>query len=599
MVDNGWADPEEAKKVIEAPVPKWVDHQPYLGETPHYVEHVRRLLIEKYGEETVYEGGMTVYVGMNAEAQLGAQAALRKGLEDLGRKHGYPGAHITIEVDKLGRTAKLLHEWVDATVEKLKLVEGGHYNRHRRIWDLSRITSESLADDEALIEAAKLVRLEQGMRTTALVQKVDSVAKVVWVDLGTCRGKIPLQSMRWARRFSVDANTPEPRDPSDVVRPGDLIQVEAVDVPVRLANDASKIVVGLELVPEPKAEGALVSIDPHTRYVRALVGGYRQTAGGLIRAVQSHRQPGSSFKPIVYAVGLDQDAITPASICPDTPIVIRDPWTGKAWRPSNYEDGRYDGNITYRTALKKSKNTCSVKLIEKVGPRKVIELAHAIGIESELPENLTLALGSGDVTPLELANAYATIASGGLFAEPVFIRKVVDAHGRVLEENRAEPKEVMRPAVAYVLGSMMRAVIEEGTGRRAKVLDRVLAGKTGTSNESRNVWFGGFSPELVAIVWVGFDNNAPLGRATGGSTALPIWIRYIGRALEGVPPREFPPPDDVVFAKIDPETGRLSNGPNAIEQAFIAGTEPTESTEELESIFLEDDGDSSLTRRTP
>lgn len=353
---------------------------------------------------------------------------------------------------------------------------------------------------------------------------------------------------------------------------------------------APKAGIKLTLVPEPKAEAALIAIDPYSRLVRAIVGGYRPEAGGLNRALQSKRQPGSAFKPIVYAAGLAEGVLTPASLCADTPILIRDPWTGAAWKPENYEDGRYDGNITYRTALMRSKNTCSVKLIEKVKPDKVIALAKAMGIESALPENLTLALGTGDLRPIELANAYASIASGGMFAPPIFIRKIVDVDGTVLEDNHAEPVEVIKPAVAFVLTQMMRSVVESGTAIKALVLDRPLAGKTGTSQESRNVWFSGFSAELVATVWVGFDDNSPLGRVTGGSTALPIWIDFMGRALSGMAVREFTaPPEDVVFAKVDPNTGLASEAADALEEAFVAGTEPTKQTQALPSIYIEDD----------
>jgi penicillin-binding protein 1A len=320
-----------------------------------------------------------------------------------------------------------------------------------------------------------------------------------------------------------------------------------------------------------------------------MVGGYDQERGNLIRAVQSRRQPGSSFKPIVYAAGLDAGIITPATVCPDSPVVIRDDFTGKVWKPENYEDGKFDGNITYRTALMRSKNTCSVKHIEKVGPDKVIAMAHAIGVMSDLPKNLTLALGSGDVTPLEMSNAYATIASGGYYAPPIFIRKVVDGNNATLEETRAELTEVMRPSVAYVVTQMMRSVVEGGTATRALVLDRPVAGKTGPSNESRTVWFGGFSPELAAMVWVGFDDNAPLGRATGGSAALPIWIRFMGRALDGVPRRDFAAPPDVVFVKVDADSGEPSEDIGSIEEVFVAGTEPTPAKQTLRPIFEEDD----------
>ncbi len=588
MVANNWAEREIAEREIAEPVPAPPPPLPYLGETPHYVEQVRRALIEAHGEETVYDGGLTVYLGMHARAQVAAQDALRKGLEELARVHGWGGARLRIEVDRLARYTEALHRHFAAEQDKHTVYAGNRKPRERQIWDLGRLTAERLAHEDEMVAELRLRPLALGQRVTALVGEVNSVTDVAVLDLGSCKARLTLKQLGWARRFAPTSHSDPPRDIADVLNKGDLVQVDVTDVPVRLAADKSELWVGVELVPEPKAEGALVSIDPQTRYVRALVGGYRQEAGNLIRATQSRRQPGSAFKPIVYAAGLEHQVITPAAICNDAQIVIHDPWTGKPWKPANY-DGRYEGPITYRTALMKSKNTCSVKLVEKLGPEKVVAMAKAMGITSELPSNLTLSLGSGDVTPLELANAYATIASGGLRAEPILVRKVVDKHGHILTEVRAEAEEALRPAVAYVLGQMMRSVVEEGTATRALVLDRPLAGKTGTSNESRNVWFGGFSAELVAVVWAGFDDNAPLGRAYGGTTALPIWIRYMGRALEGIPQREFERPEDVTVVKVNPETGAPSSDPTAIDEVFLAGTEPQESTAPLPSIFIEDD----------
>jgi penicillin-binding protein 1A len=587
MIEEGWLDEAAGREEMDAPVPLPARPNPFLRRAPHFVEHARRLLVEELGEETAYEGGLTVYLAMNARMQVAAQDALRKGLEDLARRHGWPGARVRIEVDKLARYREALHERLAEELDRLILHPGA---RRRQIWDLSRVTTETLVAEEAVLAAMRLRPLEMGQRVTALVREVDSVEDRAWIDLGTCEAVLSLAQLSWARPFSPTNHTAKPRDIADVLNKGDLIQVDVVSIPTRLAADKSAFTVTVDLVPEPKAEGALVSIDPHTRYVRAMVGGYVQRPGGLIRAVQSMRQPGSAFKPIVYATGLETGEITPAGICNDTQIVIRDPWTGKAWKPANY-DRTYDGPITYRNALMRSKNTCSVKLVEKIGYEKVIATAKAMGITSELPENSTIALGSGDVTPVELANAYATIAAGGYRAEPIFVRKVVDRTGAILLEKRAEPEEVLRPAVAYVLSQMMRSVVDEGTATRALVLDRPLAGKTGTSNESRNVWFGGFSRELVAVVWAGFDDNKPLGRAYGSNTALPIWIRYMGRALDGVPQREFEPPEDVAFARVDPLTGRPSEEASAIEETFVAGTEPTEATAPLPSIFIEDDNE--------
>ncbi|MBN1961138.1 MAG: PBP1A family penicillin-binding protein [Deltaproteobacteria bacterium] len=587
MQKNAWITAEELQKAQRAPITKPASTLRYLGVGPHYIEYVKKLLSEKYGEEEVLTQGLTVYIGMNARMQAAAHFAIRHGLEYLTRRQGYPGAALRIEVDKYSIYKKVLHEEFKSQLDKYEAYEGNNADSKKLIWDLSQIGAKTLADESKIAAAVQVVTLTEGQRVVALVDKVDAVKRKIWIDLGSIRASIDFKNLTWARRFSPTSTTPAPRVPSEVARIGDLVAVEIIAAP-DIHTPKEKL--ELDLIPVPKAEAALIAIDPYSRLVRAIVGGYDENAGGLNRALQSKRQPGSSFKPIVYAAGLSEGVITPASICADTPILIRDPWTGKAWKPENYEDGRYDGNITYRTALMRSKNTCSVKLIEKVTPEKVIALAEAMGIESKLPENLTLALGTGDVRPIELANAYACIAAGGIYTPPVFIRKVVALDGSILEESQQEPVEVLSLAVAYVLTQMMRSVVESGTATKALVLDRPLVGKTGTSQQSRNVWFSGFSADLVATVWVGFDDNSPLGRVTGGSTALPIWIDFMGRALSRMPVKEFPqPPEDVVIVKVDPLTGQPSAASDAIEEAFVAGTEPTVKTQALPSIFIEDD----------
>ncbi len=613
MLANGWASAEEVKRAEEQPVPAPPKPTPYLGKGPHYVEHVKKLLIERFGrelakqdngfdslptdkqeariaelgEQYVLTRGLTVYTGMNAHMQEAAHLSVRLGLERFTRQQGYPGPRGRIEVDKLAHVKNALHAAFDARLEKLSEFSGNSKVVANTIWDLSRIDAQHVTDEAKLKDQLYTASLEYGVRVVALVDKVDSVADEVWVDLGSARGHIAFSTMSWARHFAGGGWSAPPHDPAEVLRAGDLIVVDITGEPQKQVH--GQPTVELELVPEPQVEGALVAIDPHTRMVRAIVGGYRAEMGGFNRATQAKRQAGSAFKPLVYAAGLAQRAITSASTCPDSPVVYHDRWTGKAWKPENYEDGRYDGNITYRTALMRSKNTCSVKLIDKIGPAQVIELAHAAGIKEDLPENLTLALGTGDVTPLELANAYSTIASGGLYADPIFIRKIADYDGTVLYESHSEPQQVLEPAVAFVLTEMMRSVVEEGTATRALVLDRPLAGKTGTSQESRNVWFSGFSAELVATVWVGFDDNSPMGHATGSSAALPAWIDFMGRALSGVPVRAFTPPPEVVFVRVDATTGQPTDDPSGIEMAFVAGTEPSRATQALPSIFIEDE----------
>lgn len=584
MVENGWASAQDAKNAYEKPIPEPAKKPTYLGETPHYVELVRRMLIEQLGEDELLRGGYTVYTAMNAPMQVAAQRALRDGLEDIGKRHGYPGARARIEVDRLDSTLDQMHAWVAEQLERRRKILP-EARAENVVWDLSRAGESELVETDTLLRALDLVPLAEGTRVDAVVSKVDPVGGTITVDLGSRLGVIDFESLSWARPFSPTRSTPAPKKPGDVARKGDVVAVRVLESPA-----SSSAEVPLELVAIPKVEGALVALDQHNRYVRALVGGYTMELGGLIRATQARRQPGSAFKPIVYTAGIAEEAITPASTCADTPIVHRDPWTGEAWKPENYEDGRYDGNITYRTALTKSKNTCSVKLIDKIGPSTVISTARSMGVKSDLPENLTLALGTGDITPMELANAYAVLSSGGYLADPIFIRKLTDRDGATIFENRATLEPVIEPAAAYVVTQMMTSVVEQGTAQRAKVLDRTLAGKTGTTNESRNVWFSGFSPELTATVWVGFDDNSSMGRLTGSSGALPIWIRFMGAALAGIPAREFTAPEDIVTVSVDPTTGEPSNAEGALEEVFIAGTEPTPANRPLPSIFTEDDG---------
>jgi len=587
MLAGGWADAETVEKAKAAPIPAPAPKPTYLNETSHYTEWVIRELTKEYGTEMVYEGGLTVYTGMQAEHQKAAIDALRFGLEKQGKRNGWSGAALRVEVNLFETYHNEIRKEFEKLQERRKLYTDQPEMAKDAIWDLSKVGPKDLISEVQFRKKMILKTPKIGMRTTAIVIDVSSAQNTATVDLGSFTSKLSLKALSWARRFSPTAATPSPRDPSDVLQRGDLIDITLTSL--SKSADQESTIGKIKLIPNPKVQGALFSIDPHTRYVRAMVGGYQKRSGGLNRAMQSLRQPGSAFKPILYATGLKEHTITPASICPDAPVVIRDKWTGKAWKPENYEDGRYDGNITYRRALTRSKNTCSVKLLEMVGVEKVRELARAMGIHSKMPENLTLALGTGEVTPMELANTYATIASGGFYAEPIFIRKVVSKAGEILQENRANPKQVLSPDVAFVVTHMMQSVIEEGTGIRAKRLKRALAGKTGTTNQSRNAWFAGFSPDTVAVSWVGFDDNSPMGRATGSSAALPIWINYLEHALKDTPRLPFKPPPEVVFRRVDADTGTINNDVGSIEEVFVAGTAPEEGTQELESIFIDDE----------
>ncbi len=587
MLSAGWADEETVTSAKDAPIPTPAPRPAYLNETPHYTEWVIRQLTQTYGTQAVYEGGLTVYTGMNAVHQKAAQNALRHGLENIGKKNGWSGAPLRVEVNLFETYHNEIRKEFEKLQERRKLYTQSPEMAKRAIWDLSKVEPKDLVSEIQFRKKMFLKTPKQGMRTRAIVSTINSAQNTATIDLGGFETTISLRSIQWARAFSPSTATPAPRDPSDVLQRGDLIDVKLTSFTEATDTDPARV--KIELIANPKVQGSLFSIDPHTRYVQAMVGGYETKAGGLNRAMQSLRQPGSTFKPILYATALKEHTITPASICPDAPVVIRDKWTGKAWKPENYADGKYDGNITYRHALMRSKNTCSVKLLEMVGVEKVRELAKAMGIQSKIPENLTLALGTGEVTAMELSNSYATIASGGFYAEPIFIRKVVSKSGEILLENRATPTQVLDADVAFVITHMMQSVIEEGTGVRAKRLQRALAGKTGTTNQSRNAWFAGFSPETVAVTWVGLDDNSSMGKATGSSAALPIWVDYLEDALHDTPRLPFKPPPEVVFRRVDADTGTISNDIGSIEEVFVAGTAPEEAAQDLESLFIDDE----------
>jgi penicillin-binding protein 1A len=397
---------------------------------------------------------------------------------------------------------------------------------------------------------------------TATVRLADgSEARIDWAGLA------------WARRH-VDADRREaaPRRAADVVRPGDLVRVRRVEEAWHLAQ-------------VPAIEGAFVAIEPTDGAVRALVGGFDFAASQFNRVTQAVRQPGSSFKPFLYSAALER-GFTAASVIDDSPVTYYEPGTGRPWSPENY-DGEFHGPTRLRQALAQSRNVIAVRLLDEVGVDFTVAHAKLFGLDpTYLPRNLSLALGSGGATPLELARAYAVFANGGFRVEPYFIERVEDASGRPVftadpavacptcpasAEARlvktAHPpgvappgrpaQRVLDPRNAWVMTSMLGDVIRRGTARRALTLERKdLAGKTGTTNDFQDAWFAGFNPQMVGIAWVGFDQVQTLGKGeTGSKAALPMWIDFMREALAGVPETTLAKPADLVTARVDPHTG--------------------------------------------
>ena len=302
-----------------------------------------------------------------------------------------------------------------------------------------------------------------------------------------------------------------------------------------------------------EVEGALLALDPQTGSVRALVGGHDFSLSEYNRALQAKRQPGSAFKPIIYSAALES-GLSELSVVRDGPLSFRMA-PGKYWRPQNYGN-RFFGPVTLRSALAHSLNSVAVRLADRIGLERVIRQARKLGIESPLEKNLSLALGSSSVSVIELVRAYAVFANGGLLAEPLFITKVTDRDGRVLEENGPNLKRVLSPEVSYVVTDMLKNVIRSGTGRAAGKLDRYVAGKTGTTSEYRDGWFIGYTSDLIAGVWVGYDDHRPVGdKETGARTALPIWLSFMTEAGQGTGSPDFPVPDGIDWLEVNLRDG--------------------------------------------
>lgn len=555
-----------------------------------YAEEVRKQLVARYTDKAVLEGGLRVQIAMEPALQAAAEKSVRAGLEAVDRRQGYRGPVGAIEPERFATLKPLLEQ---------RLAEAGKRRPDERfVADLTALKDAKppeeedsdksvsepdeqtlleeppLTDDQKLAQAIGVKTLSDGTETVAWVSAVDDKAGTATLDLVGATAQLDFAAHKWARRRDGKKVGSNPARMSDVVKPGELVRVRlggALPASQTLAASIAQL---------PVVQGALAVIDPKDRTVVALVGGYDFTLSAFNRATQAHRQPGSSFKPFLYAAAMESTKFTPVSIVNDAPEAIRDPYTGKMWKPQNYEKGGFEGPITIRAALTKSKNTVSVRLIEALTPEAVIEFAKKAGISSEMPKNLTLALGTGEVTPLEIANAYTTLQSNGLYAEPVMVVRVADAKGKVLEERHAAPEPVLNPAVAFLATSLMRSVVEEGTAVAVQELNRPAAGKTGTAQEYRDAWFSGYTADYVATAWVGFDDHESLGGGeTGGRAALPLWLGFMREAHKSLPPREFVVPEGVKQVRVDPRTWKLAGAsvPGRNEW-FLEGTEPTEET---------------------
>ncbi|MCH5277132.1 MAG: PBP1A family penicillin-binding protein [Desulfovibrionaceae bacterium] len=545
MRDLGWISDAEYDEAYYQPL-EYASMPTGMGrEGGWYLEEVRRQLIELFneqnaplygfdsglfGEDVVYEAGLTVRTSMDPLQQRTADAALRKGLEDAAKRHGWLGPVEELEPSQYGAFLDK-HSFTPASLEK-------------NDWVL------------------------------ALVNSVDKLGADV--SLGHAyRGRVPVSTMGWARkpnkRVAGSLSATLVSDATTVLKPGDVIWVSLNDqppakgqAPFNLADASPDTVIPLRLQEYPDVQGAMVSIEPQTGDVVAMVGGYAFGSQGsqFNRATQAQRQPGSSFKPIVYSAALD-NGFTAASMVLDAPILIVNEWTKQAWRPRNFE-GDFEGPMRLVRALARSRNLCTVRVVQQMGVQAVIDRAKALGLTPDFPAEMAISLGAVAVSPLNMTQAYTAFANGGQVATPRFIQSIQGPWGNTIYEKQPELRQAISPENAYVMACMLKAVVNMGTGTKAKVLERPVGGKTGSTNDENDAWFLGVTPYLVTGTYIGYDQVQPMGRGeTGSGAALPVYVEYARNALEAYPPDDFTAPEDIVFATVD-----------GLSLPFIPGTQP-------------------------
>ncbi|MCB1508046.1 MAG: penicillin-binding protein 1A [Hyphomicrobiaceae bacterium] len=553
MVENGYVSAEEAAAAQAEPLnvtPR--ESGTFIAASDYFAEEVRRQLGERYGNDGLYTGGLSVRTTLDPDRQRMARAALRRGLVNFDRQQGWRGPLSQIDIS--GDWGATLAE-----VESLADVQE---------WRLAVVlaTGDGGAD----------IGLQPGRDASGAVLAERAIGRIE--DRG-----VPFE------RWNVEGNRNAVRGADGALDPGDVVYVSALDEG------------RYELQQVPEVEGALVAMDPYTGRVVAMVGGFSFSESQFNRATQAQRQPGSSFKPFIYAAALD-NGYTPSSVVLDAPIEIDQGGGLGVWRPANYSNEFY-GPQTLRMGIELSRNVMTVRLARDMGMPLIAEYARRFGIYDDLPQVLSMSLGAGETTLMRMTAAYAVIANGGRSIEPTLVDRVQDRFGETIFRHDArmcdacrataytgqgepeivdEREQVLDPLTAYQVTSMLEGVVQRGTATRIR--DRLdgwaIAGKTGTTNDYKDAWFIGFSPDLVVGVYVGFDNPRSMGRgAAGGTLAAPIFADFMEQALAGTPHTEFQVPRGITLIPIDRRTGlRVSAGTaGAILEGFRPGTQPPDS----------------------
>ncbi len=522
MAEVGFITSDEAKRALAEPLHFAKPKHWTLKALNSFTEEVRRQVEARYGRDGLYKEGFSIYTTMDVRAQEIAQKALDSGLRELDKRHSrYRGIHLNVPREDWPHTLKIL--------------------------------------------ADRNGELLQGSVAAALIVAYDERTRVCQLQFGNDTGRLPPSGWQWTQVSDKRA--------ARMFRVGDIIRVR-LD---KLQDDKSWLTV---LEQDPGMEGAIMAMVPETGRVLCMVGGRDFEKSQFNRCTQAIRQPGSAFKPVIYAAALDK-GFSEASILIDSPIVLDDRSLRGPWKPANY-DRQFWGPILLRKALIHSRNVVTVKLLSQIGVNYAVSYARQLGIKSPLSPTLALALGASGVTLEELLTAYSPFVNQGERVEPYLVEKILDRKGRVVEERQVVRESVISPQTAYLVNHLLQGVIEEGTGQRAKELGRPAGGKTGTTNEMKDAWFIGFTPSTLTGVWVGYDDHTiSLGKGeTGGRAACPIWVNFMKDWLKNEPVESFPIPSGVVFARINPDSGTVASAddPNAVYAAF-AGAPPSRTSQ--------------------
>jgi penicillin-binding protein 1A len=547
MTELGFISKEDNEKTLRIQLKIQPKGSAYFSKAPYFTEFIRQQVERKYGKEKLYQEGLRIYTSLDLSLQRSAQKSVEAGLRELDKREGFRGP---------------LHTLTPTEMKDL-------LNRKK----------------------GSLTPLPLNEIFEGVILSKDNLKKfyTLWVE--DRKGILPYSGMSWALNIKPTMNykPPKVKTAGDLLNTGDIVHVQVMEP----SKKDQPLVFALEQ--EPLVQGSLLCLNPKTGYVKAMVGGRDFSESQFNRVVSSRRQPGSAFKPMIYAAALEK-GYTPSTLLMDSPVEYSDPDGGTYWAPKNY-DKEFMGPITFRNALAHSRNVVTIKILEDIGVGFALQFFKKIGIESPIKRDLSIALGTSGISMVELTSTFAIFANGGERINPIFIKKIVTMKGEVLEENfpyieteeneeeisethsPVSKEQVISPQNAFIMTHLLQGVVQHGTGQRAKVLGRPVAGKTGTSSDYSDAWFIGYTPSLLTGVWVGFDDKTSLGeKETGARAALPIWISFMEMALRNTPIETFVPPKGISLIKVNVQTGLPDDedSPETIIEAFVDSSVPWE-----------------------